>query len=430
MAATGHSAFSPSSSKMWLNCSGSLIPNILLNDNSAGPEAAEGTVAHDLADTWLTKGRKAAQSRVGEIVVEDEHPVEITEEMLSYVSDYVDYVQEIEQEAVESWTETRVDFSDLTPIPDQGGTSDHMALVEIAGKNFAHELVVTDLKYGKGIRVTAEGNTQARFYAYGSWRKLKDSYNIVRVRIRIFHPRLIEGATEEVISIDDLLDFAVYARARAHAAWQWNAPRTPSEEACQWCKITDCAARYMQLAEVTSHVWDDEDSDEEFDYTDEEQRAGAEQIDDDMSGPAFRPAKPAALSTKALAKILRYRKQMEKFFAEIEEELLKRAVSDEEEIPGWKVVEGRTIRRWPDEVAVYKHLKKLGLKDGAIYTESIISPAQAEEKLHAKAGLSKEEAANAVNVLAFKPRGSRSLVRSSDKREARLTSADVFADDD
>jgi hypothetical protein len=93
LAAAGHSVFSPSSSKMWLTCSGSLIPNVLSHD-SAGEEAAEGTVAHSVAERWLTSGERP-EHLIGTVETVDGWDIEITEEMMAYVGDYVDYVEEL-----------------------------------------------------------------------------------------------------------------------------------------------------------------------------------------------------------------------------------------------------------------------------------------------------------------------------------------------
>lgn len=444
LAAEGHSAFSPSSSKMWLTCSGSLIPNILAHD-SAGKEAAEGTVAHSVGERWLKKGRKAAYRMIGEVHTVDGWDIEVTEEMVGYVAHYVQWCQEIETEAVAFLTETRVDFSDLTPIPNQKGTADHIAIVPLRdsegrridsfrkGYRGTYEIVVTDLKYGKGVRVYAEGNTQARIYAYGAWRIYKDRYDIQSVRIRIAHPRLTDGFSEWVIPIDELLDFALgTVKPRAHAAWQFDAPRTPSEDGCLWCKIKQtCPAAYQHAAEVTSGVFDDDDDEDGPTYDSTDLARIAEEVEDEFSDAPFNPADPTKLSTKALGKILRYRSTVEKFFSAVEAELLERAISQEEDIPGWKLVEGRTQRRWPnDDVAVYRKLRGYGLKDSALFKEAMISPAQAEAKLVAKAGLSKSAAASIVNTLAFKPPGPKSLVRVSDKRKALSKDSEVFNDDE
>lgn len=432
-AAAGHSAFSPSSSKMWLTCSGSLIPNILANDDTS-KEAAEGTVAHSVAERWLTKGRKAAHKLIGTTKTVDGWAIEITEEMLGYVAHYVQWVQEIEQEAEEYLTETRVDFSDLTPIPDQGGTADHIAIVN---KSFSgrgpYKIVVTDLKYGKGVRVYAEGNTQGLLYAYGAWRKFAGKYNIVEIEIRIAHPRLSEGFTTWTIPTEQLLDFADLVKVRAKLAWRFDAERTPSEAGCQWCRVqSTCAAAYKHLSEVTSGVFDDdEDEDEPRAYSRKDQEEAAADLDDELGEEPFKPFNPVKLSTKALAKALRYRKMMEKFFNSVEAELLDRAISREEDVPGWKLVEGRTIRRWPDnEVHVFKRLRRLGLHEDAIYDQAIISPAQAETKLVVKTGLSKDAAAKVINALAIKPPGKKSLVRISDSRRPLASDGDIFDDED
>lgn len=426
-AAAGHSAFSPSSSKMWLNCSGSLIPNILAEDECSY-EAAEGTVAHKVGEQWLKTGKRP-KSWIGRVFNVEGWDIEVTEEMLAYVSDYVDYVQELELRAVEFLTETRVDFSDLTPIPDQGGTADHIAIVP--GPVDFFEIVVTDLKYGKGVRVYAEGNTQCRIYAYGAWKLFKDKYDISTVTIRIAHPRLTDGFTEQSISIEELLEFADFVKDRAAAAWHFDAPRTPTEEGCQWCKIRGtCPALYEYLADATAGVFEDDD-DDEHSYTGDQQRKANEDLEDELGPEPFKPVNPARLSTAALAKLLRYRGLMEKFFNEVESELLERAISREEEIPGWKLVRGRSTRSWPDNIVpIYKKLKALGINPDALWKTDFISPAQAEALLHAKAGLSKDEASKVVNAVAVKPLGKKSLVRASDKREALPSDGDVFADDE
>lgn len=429
MAAVGHSVFSPSSSKMWLTCSGSLIPNILAHDETSA-EAAEGTVAHSVAEEWLRTGKRP-RHLIGTTVELEGHEIEIDDEMMAYVGDYVALVQELEDEAVEFLTETRVDFSNLTPIPDQGGTSDNIAILPREDDD-SYEMIVTDLKYGKGVRVIAEGNTQGQLYAYGAFRLFRDKYKITRIRIRICHPRLEGGTTEFFVSPEQLLDFARYAKQRAHDAWQFDAPRTPSDDGCQWCKVkATCPALYKHLAEVTSDTFEDDDEFEPRSHSGDEQRQTNEELEDELGPHPFRPINPAKLSTKALAKILRYRKLMENFFNGVEAELLDRAIAGGQDVPGWKIVEGRSKRRWPENDApVYLRLRRLGLKDTAIYEQSMISPRQAEDKLHAKAGLSKESAAKIVNSLAVKPPGPKSLVRTSDNRPALASDADAFLDDD
>lgn len=408
---------------MWLTCSGSLIPNILAGD-SAGKEAAEGSVAHAVAELWLKTGKRP-KHLIGEIREQDGYDIEITEEMLAYCGDYVEWCQELEDDAVWFQVETKVDISDLTPIPNQRGTSDLIALLPTK-RHGEWKLYVRDLKYGKGVRVNAEENTQGMLYAYGSYKLLRHEFNIVEIEIGICHPRLKDGTTTYTITPEKLIEWTHWVKERAYAAWQFNAPRTPSDAGCQWCKVkATCPALYRRTQEVTSDAFADDD---EFD--DEELREAADEAADMLGDEPFRPHDPAKLSTEALARILRYRKTIEDFLGAVEAELLERAISREEDIPGWKIVEGRANRKWGDEVAVYRKLRAMGLRDGAIYDQAIISPAEAEKRLHSKAGLSKEAAAKIVNSVAVKPRGAKSLVRTSDKRNALPKDGDAFKDDD
>lgn len=433
MASEGHSAFSPSSSKMWLTCSGSLIPNILAHDDCSG-EAAEGTVAHSVAEEWLSSGKRP-KHMLGETIHCQGWDILVDDDMMGYVSDYVEWCQELEDDAIQFMVETRVDLSDLMPIPDQGGTSDLIALTRksfSASHKAPHKLYVRDLKYGKGVRVVAEDNTQGMLYAYGSWKILKDKYNIDEIEIGICHPRLSDGTTTFTITPEQLQEFADWVKVRAADAWNFDAARTPSDGGCQWCKVKGtCPAAYQELAEVTSGAFDDDDEFVPRTYKRETMDKTNENLEDDFGPEPFHPVNPQQLSTKALAKVLRYRKLSDQFFNAVEAELLERAISFEQEIPGWKLVEGRSNRKWPEnEAHVYLKLKRLGLTDGAIYNQTMISPAQAEDKIKLKTSLKKADAAKLVNAIAVRPPGGKSLVRSSDKREALTSDSEAFLDDD
>ena len=159
-----HSIFSPSASKMWLTCPGSLIPN-LLADNPTNHAAAEGTVAHGVAEEWLKSGRKP-RHMIGKIeTISDKlgnsFDIEITPEMIGYVQEYVDYVNSLDGE---KHIEIRVDLSDFTPIDNQGGTADCI--------NFDGDVLrIVDFKYGQGVHVDAFENTQMQTYALGAHAK-------------------------------------------------------------------------------------------------------------------------------------------------------------------------------------------------------------------------------------------------------------------
>ncbi len=177
-----HSIFSPSGSSTWAYCPGSLIPNLFAKD-SAGEDAAYGTVGHGVAEQWLKSG-VCPTHLVGttEIIEEGDQrfEIEIDASMLEYVGQYVDWCIYLPGT---HFVETRVDFSDLTPLKKQSGTADHAAC------EFG-TLTVTDLKMGQGVQVYAKDNTQAILYAYGFFRKYDELFDFQRIVIRIAQPRL------------------------------------------------------------------------------------------------------------------------------------------------------------------------------------------------------------------------------------------------
>lgn len=405
-----HSAFAPSASAMWMGCSGSLIPNLLMPDEGSR-EAAEGTVAHKVAEQWLTTGRKPrALVGTSEWVEAGDwgYLVEIDEAMLDYVQQYVDWCWSLSGDHfIEQW----VDFSAITPIPNQGGTADHLAC------EFGR-LTITDLKYGKGVQVFAKGNTQAQLYALGAFYEWDWLYDFQEIVIRIAQPRL-DHFDEWVISREELLAFADYARERAHAAWRLNAPRRPSLEACQWCKVrASCTALAKLSADLTAAA---------FEVVDEEVTAEQMQAFKEGGEDAFELADLGALTLAEMASLYRYREMVEGWWKALGEELHRQAVAGEE-VPGYKLVEGRSHRLFRSAEAAERRLKELGVPEDAIWKRTLATPAQAEKELR-KVGYSRKEIPDLLADLVFKPVGKPTLVPASDKRPALVdVSAAAFAD--
>jgi hypothetical protein len=350
---------------MWLTCSGSLIPNVLAPD-TAGAEAAEGTVAHGVGELWLKTGRKPVHL-IGTVeqVLEDDQVFDITidEVMLEYVQEYVDWCA---CEPGDHFVEVRVDFSDLTPIPDQGGTSDHMALSW-------QRAVCTDLKYGVGVKVYAEGNTQAMIYAYGVFREWDWFYDFQEIVIRICQPRLSHFDVW-VITRAQLLEFAEYVRERAAAAWRHDAPRRASEKGCMWCKIkAGCGANAVLIARMTEGVFDNLDAEVTVDEV-------AELKEELEFGVPVKFNSAAQLSIDELAAIYRYKGVITKWLDEVGALLYKRLV-DGEEVPDWKLVAGKSSRSFPNKEAAFEYLEFLGLDGEEIAPRVMVSPAGAEELL-------------------------------------------------
>ncbi|AUA71574.1 hypothetical protein CWI25_16730 [Pseudomonas aeruginosa] len=416
----GHSVFAPSASAMWLLCSGSLIPNLLAEDE-AGEDAAYGTVAHGVAERWLKTGIKPVDL-VGTVELVAEHTqtfeIEIDHSMLDYVQQYVDWCTALPGD---HFVEQRVDFSRLTPIPDQGGTADHIACLPGL-------LVITDLKMGKGVQVFAKRNTQALLYALGSFYRWDWEYGFQRVIIRIAQPRL-DHFDEWEVSRDELLEFAEYAKERAHAAWAPNAPRTPGEKQCQWCRVkASCTAFAAHMESLLAGVFDDLD-----DACSEEQvYQFIERLEDEFDEFTLAPAPLQTLSTSQKAKIYRWRKAVENWFKSLEDDLEK-TLQAGNPVPGYKVVEGRSNRFFRDPSSVPETLEMLtGVPAEKFIATSVRTPAQVEEILKKEGGYRAAQLPELLEreVLGVtKPRGKPVMAPAHDKRaELTLTVDDVFDD--
>lgn len=438
--ATGHSVFSPSAAEMTMTCEESLVINVLAEDRQTF-EAAEGTVAHSMAERWL-KTDERPDDLVGFTEVVGGYDIEITDEMLGFVEDFYDWCQEAKEDADYWASEQHVDISKLTPIPDQGGTADFIAF------RWQH-MIIIDLKYGKDP-VFARGNKQLRIYALGVFYEWDWLYNFQTIEIRICQPRVAGGLTTWTIDREELLAFADEAREAWSRSWQPRnlLTRTPSTKGCRWCAAAaTCPALYLFLAEDTDVFENYDEVDAEIDarsaiidvkptsVTYERMMTANDIIMDDMAVSPFpKLPDPPALHTAALGKLLRYQKLMENFFNRIRAELLNRAISDEEQLLYWKVVESRTRRKWveDEEWIVDQILKRFpAVKRKDLYVTKLASPAEMERVIHTKAKeekltLGKVKAFLDENGLAVKPPGQMTLAAVDDPRLAAPRATDVF----
>lgn len=427
--AGGHSVFSPSGAEMTTTCLGSLIPNALAEDETTF-EAAEGTVAHGVGEDWIKADFERPDHYIGKIEDCRGHEIEITEEMLGFLEDYVNGCQELAERSEHFSSEQRVNVSDLTPIPKQGGTLDFCGFTW-------QELEIIDLKYGKEpvfafYEYDQKPNLQLVIYAWGIFLKWDWLYNFQRIKLRICQPRLPHVWSEHTLTREELIYWADYVRERWALAWVPNAPRTPSIRGCRWCKIrATCPALYLFMAKDLD-VFDNHDEDiPEGEYTVVEMETANEVILDDMAiSPFPKMPKPPELSTAALAKLLRYRKFMENFFNSVSAELLDRAISKEENIPWWKLVESRTRRRLvEDEEYIVETLLAVSdeLTVDDLYETKLKSPAGLERTLHTKAKIKLVDAKRILeDGLTVKPPGQKTLAPTSDNRAELAKDGDVF----
>ena len=362
---TQHAKLSASGSHRWLNCPGSVAAEDAAGVRTSSPFAEEGTCAHELAELVLTSGGSAFGWEGKALVENNQHTVE--REMAAYVQEYVDYVISLggEQEY-----EQRVDFSEW--VPGGFGTSDAIVTND-------DTLYCVDLKYGKGVRVEAENNPQGMLYALGalSERDMLDDFE--RVVIVIHQPRL-DHISEWETTPAAIYEWAEWAKERARLALSKDAPRNPGEKQCRFCAAkATCPALFRHTQETLMIDFDSLDAVEE----------------------------PDTLTDAQLRQVLDNKKLIQTFLDAVEVHVHERVASGET-FNGYKLVAGRSVRRWKDAEAAAEALQaRLG--DDA-YQRKLLSVAQAEK------ALGKAKAKELADLIE-KPEGQPALAPESDKRK-------------
>lgn len=398
--ANGHSVFGASGAHRFLACPGSVRLSMNLPD-TAGFEAAEGTTAHAVAEEWLRSGEKPTHLiDTTRTVVAGGNPYEILIDraMLAYVGQYVEWMQDVPGDL---YVEQRVDYSRLTPIPNQGGTADSLVLRR-------HAATLGDLKYGVGDKIEAANNPQLMLYALGALYRRGDEYDIDRVTLRIAQPRL--GHFDEWhTTVGELHDFAEWAKGRMAQAWAPNPPFVPGPKQCRWCRaILVCEAARRKAAQIADLTFEDETA------------AG-------LPLGATLSADPVPLDTPTLARLVSWRKWLERLMQAAFDELDRR-IKAGETADGWTLGRGRATRRFRDRAEAAAFLRFIGLTDDDIEKRTMKSPAEVEKTLTALTGASAKTAKAWIASLVETRPGGLVLVESN-KEDRAENYEDVFGDE-
>ena len=352
-----HHLFSASGSSQWLSCGMSIWEQFGMPDTTSDA-AIEGTAAHNLAEMCLKENLRPSD-------VDG-----VTEEMAEFVGKYIDYVKHVVEDG-RMWIEQRIDLNKW--IMGGRGTAD---IVAICSKT----LHIIDLKYGKGVQVFAEDNSQLKLYALGALdRFLETGIEVEKVVVHICQPRLYHYQSAE-LGIEELLAFGEHVSKWIQRCLDKEVDYNPSERACQWCKAqATCSALYQHNLKVIS-----ED---------------------------FAPIPAGELTDEQLKLVVDNKPLIEKWLKSVEAHVFSR-LERGEKFEGYKMVEGRSIRKYTANAA--EVLEKI-LGENA-YEKKLINLSEAE-----KAVGKKQFAELGITV---KPAGKPTLVPESDKRKAISVSDD------
>jgi len=379
-----HALLSASSSKQWLTCT----PSARLSEqfpDSTSDYAKEGTLAHEIAELKL---RKAFVEPMGsrkfnaQLKKFKENPL-YQPEMDKHTDEYLDYINAIVHQFTRPphvAAEKRLDYSMYAP--EGFGTGD---CIIVAGRT----LYVNDLKYGKGVPVNAEGNTQMRLYALGAYMDYAFLYEIDTVQMTIIQPRLGEPSTE-VLTLSELLAWGESIKPIAQRAFAGEGEYVPGDH-CRFCR-----ARHVCRART----------------------------DVNLALEAFKEMKPPIISNTEVGEIIERARNLAKWVSDLEEYALTTVLSGGD-VPGWKAVEGRGSRQYADMDAAFKHLTANGIEDVMLYERKPLTVPNVE-KLLGKAKY-RELLEPFVETKPGKP----TLAPLSDKREPvtlKPTAEEAFGD--
>ena len=385
-----HARLGGSKAKRWINCPGSVKLSEQFPDDGPSKYAAEGTAAHELAEACLRSNRDT-DSYIGL----EFNGFEVTKDMAEAVQVFVDHVRSAAVDG-EMLLEVQFDLEPLKPPEPMYGTADGVVWTEVDGHWF---LQVIDYKHGRGVVVPAVDNDQLKMYALGA--VVAARRQPTAVTVTIVQPRAgAEPIRSETFAYDELKTWWGRAKAAAELAQTEGAPL----KAGDWCRFcpahAQCPAQAKHALVLAQEAFSPiEDEPEAMEFPD-----------------------PGLLTAEQIGRILQALPVLEDWAKAL------RAHASQEleagnEVPGFKLVSKRAVRRWKDEDAAMATLRQMGLSDEAITVKKPVSPAQAEKalKAHYPRG-----AAPKVDDLVTKNSSGTKMVSENDPRPAVLSVKDVF----
>ena len=357
-----HALLSASSAHRWLSCPASAVAA------EAYPEqdtefTREGTLAHEVAEATV---RAAIEKTPLNFTV----PEGLTTEMLNCADEYRDYILEQRKEAdAVVLLEQRVDFSPW--VPDGFGTAD---CIIIQGDT----MDVIDYKYGQGVAVYATDNPQMKLYGLGALNDYGFAFNVQKVRLHIFQPRINN------ISVDELTvaDLMTWAEKTVKPIAEKAAKGKGGYNAGAWCKFCPHAGRCKTLTKTCTEY---------------------------VETHSLRVAVPV-LAPHEVAEVLAMEPLVSLWLKRVKDQAMTTLMNGGE-VPGYKIVEGKQgNRKWTADFQVLEALKAAGYSQEAITKTELLSPAAMDK------AIGKKKVAELLEQYIDRAPGAPTLAPESDKR--------------
>lgn len=368
-----HAKLSPSGSSRWLNCTASVKASEPYA-NTTNSAASWGTTTHALGEMLL----KDEEPKVGDVV---EGEV-VDQEMLTCAEDYASYCINLMTRDSVVMIEEQFDLSFIAP--NTFGTGDFSVL------NGTH-LDIVDLKTGQNL-VDADGNSQLMLYALGAIHELEDLYDIETVTLHIMQSRVGHISTWDT-TVDALYLFEDFAKGKADDIIADNVSFSPEKKACQYCPHqANCEALAQHVNDVVTGSFD---------------------TIEDIDGKAD------TVNTAHMKSVLDNADLITGFVKAVQQVALEQ-MQNGVEIEGYKIVEGKSNRKWRDEDEVGKYLnRKIPSKD--LWVKKMIPMTKILKMRPNDKGLQE---------MLIKPEGKPQLAPLSDKRPALSAVCNQFEDED
>lgn len=391
-----HSNLGPSSAERWMTCPGSVaaIASLPVVPGSS-IHAAEGSAAHGLCEAYVT-GKltlKALMAKVGTVIKHDGFDITVTDEMVDAVIEWKDLIDAdtaalkdlFPGKTVEGRAEVRVYATSVSK--QLYGTADYVLFV----KGLA--LKVYDFKYGQGVAVDVERNKQMAIYALAAMDTMTGRMNYDgSVELVIHQPRAGGDSIRRWTVPNEWASQFVHELNKAvFLALSQSAPRVPSEKACRWCAFKPlCPEAHADVQKQAM-----------TDFEDVPKKLPESGLPD-ISG----------LPLEVLVKAFEHEEYVTAWFESVRLHLKGRLEAGLP-VPGYKLVEGRSNRKFIDDLKVIEAFEDL-LGEALLEPRKLISPAKLEKIV----GKGK------IDHLTFKPEGGKSIAKDSDARPAAKNSAE------